>query len=188
MESMDLRAEIRQYLSSRRARLTPEQAGAAGLRRPSPTPCSSTRPNATTSTPSPASPARPGPLLPRARVPALTDPRRPANTTRFVYLDPEAARTFFVDYEQVTRDAAAMLHLEAGRNPHDKALTAQIREGQGKIFAEDLEMLERQQQNISAFPERALLKLNIDTGGVQSRRVIDRVIAAEQAGAAAVAA
>jgi transcriptional regulator with XRE-family HTH domain len=54
--------------------------------------------------------------------PILADPRRPANTTRFVYLDPEAAEEFFVDYHQVARDAAAMLRLEAGRNPHDKAL------------------------------------------------------------------
>ncbi len=50
------------------------------------------------------------------------DDRRPANTTRFIYLHEEAARDFFVDYDQVARDAAAMLRLEAGRNPHDKAL------------------------------------------------------------------
>ena len=53
--------------------------------------------------------------------PVLADRRRPANTTRFVYLDP-AAREFFVDYDRVANDAAAMLRLEAGRNPHDKAL------------------------------------------------------------------
>lgn len=54
--------------------------------------------------------------------PVLADPRRPANTARFVYLQPETAEEFFVDYDQIARDAAAMLHLEAGRNPHDKAL------------------------------------------------------------------
>lgn len=54
--------------------------------------------------------------------PVLADGRRPANTTRFVYLHPEAAQEFFVDYDQITRDAAAMLRLEAGKNPHDKAL------------------------------------------------------------------
>jgi len=69
-------------------------------------------------------------------------------------------------------------------NPTDKALTAAIREGQGKIFAEDLEMLERQQQNLLAYPEKKLLMLNIDAGGVQARKIIDRLIAAEQAGAA----
>jgi hypothetical protein len=53
--------------------------------------------------------------------PVLADPRRPANTTRFVYLDPRAEE-FFVDYDRIANDAAAMLRLEAGRNPHDKAL------------------------------------------------------------------
>ncbi|BCJ37086.1 transcriptional regulator [Actinocatenispora thailandica] len=51
--------------------------------------------------------------------------RRPANTTRFVYLDP-AAREFFVDYDRIAQDAAAMLRLEAGRNPHDRDLIALI--------------------------------------------------------------
>lgn len=41
-------------------------------------------------------------------------------------------------------------------------------------------MLERQQKNLIAFPDRKLLMLNIDTGGVQSRKLIDRVLAAEQ--------
>lgn len=54
--------------------------------------------------------------------PVLADPRRPANTTRFVYLRPDEAREFFVDYDRIANDAAAMLRLEAGRNPHDKAL------------------------------------------------------------------
>jgi transcriptional regulator with XRE-family HTH domain len=54
--------------------------------------------------------------------PVLADPRRPANTTRFIYLHPDEAREFFVDYDRIDNDAAAMLRLEAGRNPHDKAL------------------------------------------------------------------
>ncbi|WP_242526500.1 aromatic ring-hydroxylating dioxygenase subunit alpha [Novosphingobium sp. KA1] len=61
----------------------------------------------------------------------------------------------------------------------DTALTDTIREGQGKIFGEDLEMLESQQANLSRWPERRLLKLNIDAGGVRSRMMIDRAIAAE---------
>jgi vanillate O-demethylase monooxygenase subunit len=65
--------------------------------------------------------------------------------------------------------------------PQDQALTARIREGQGKIFSEDLEMLERQQKNISANPERKLKILSIDAGGVMSRRVIDRLLALEKA-------
>jgi vanillate O-demethylase monooxygenase subunit len=65
-------------------------------------------------------------------------------------------------------------------NPKDKALTAQIREGQGKVFAEDTAVLEAQQRNLSKYPDRKLLMLNIDAGGVQSRRIIDRLVAAEQ--------
>jgi len=71
--------------------------------------------------------------------------------------------------------------------PQDEALTASIREGQGKIFSEDLEMLERQQKNLLAHPERSLLKLNIDAGGVQSRRVLERITAQEQSPQAAAA-
>ena len=63
--------------------------------------------------------------------------------------------------------------------PADKALTASIREGQGKIFAEDQDMLERQQQNLAAHPQRQLLMLNIDAGGVQARKVLDRLLAQE---------
>jgi hypothetical protein len=53
--------------------------------------------------------------------------KRPANTTRFIYLDP-AAREFFIDYDRMATDAAAMLRLEAGRNPHDKGLITLVGE------------------------------------------------------------
>ncbi len=51
--------------------------------------------------------------------PLLADPRRPANTARFVYLDP-ASRDFFLDWERAADDVAAMLRSEAGRNPNDR--------------------------------------------------------------------
>jgi transcriptional regulator with XRE-family HTH domain len=60
--------------------------------------------------------------------PVLADPRRPANTARFVYLNREVAEEFFVDYDKITRDAAAMLRLEAGQNPHDEDLIALVGE------------------------------------------------------------
>ncbi|CAM03962.1 helix-turn-helix protein [Saccharopolyspora erythraea NRRL 2338] len=200
MGRIDHRAEVREFLSSRRARITPEQAGlpayggtrrVEGLRREEvamlagvsvdyyvrmergnlsgaseavldalaaalqldeaerdhlfslaratgpgrgrrPTPPTSVRPavqqvlNAITDAPAWVRNARHDIVamnsLARALyAPVLADPRRPANTTRFVYLDP-AARDFFVDWDRVANDAAAMLRLEAGRNPHDKAL------------------------------------------------------------------
>ncbi|MGJ0184366.1 helix-turn-helix transcriptional regulator [Corynebacterium sp.] len=59
--------------------------------------------------------------------PLLADPRRPANNARFVFLD-QASQDFFVDWERAADDVAAMLRSEAGRNPHDKALTDLIGE------------------------------------------------------------
>ncbi len=57
----------------------------------------------------------------------LADPRRPANNARFIYLDP-ASRDFFTDWERAADDIAAMLRLEAGRNPYDKQLVELIGE------------------------------------------------------------
>ncbi|MDF5957091.1 hypothetical protein P4110_26090 [Pseudomonas aeruginosa] len=67
---------------------------------------------------------------------------------------------------------------------HDQALTESIREGQGRIFGEDTEMLESQQRNLLRHPRRDLLKLNIDAGGVQARRIIERLLADERQAAA----
>jgi len=88
-----------------------------------------------------------------------------------------------VDFITPETDTSIWYFWGMARNfrPEDKALTATIREGQGKIFAEDQEMLERQQRNLLEWPERKLLSLNIDAGGVQSRKVIDRLIAAGNA-------
>ena len=63
--------------------------------------------------------------------------------------------------------------------PEDKELTDTIRDGQGKIFGEDREMLELQQANLLRHPQRRLLALNIDAGGVQSRKVLDKWLARE---------
>lgn len=61
----------------------------------------------------------------------------------------------------------------------DKDLTERIRKGQETIFAEDKVVLERQQDNLSHWPDRKLLMLKIDNGGIQSRKVLERVIAAD---------
>jgi transcriptional regulator with XRE-family HTH domain len=60
--------------------------------------------------------------------PVLAETRRPANTARFVYLNPEAAEAFFVDYDRIAGDVAAKLRMEAGRNPHDEDLIALVGE------------------------------------------------------------
>lgn len=63
--------------------------------------------------------------------------------------------------------------------PEDQELTDTIRTGQGKIFSEDRAMLELQQANILRYPQRRLLALNIDAGGVQSRKILDKWLARE---------
>ncbi|MFG2003889.1 helix-turn-helix domain-containing protein [Spirillospora sp. NPDC048911] len=59
--------------------------------------------------------------------PLLADPRRPANTARFIFLDP-AAQEFFGDWKKAADDVAGMLRAEAGRNPYDKDLSDLIGE------------------------------------------------------------
>ena len=90
-----------------------------------------------------------------------------------------------VDFITPESDTSIWYFWGMARNfrPDDKALTAQIRDGQGKIFSEDLQVLVQQQRNLLQWPGRELLKLNIDAGGVQARKVIDRLIAAEQVAA-----
>ena len=60
--------------------------------------------------------------------PVLANSRRPANTALFLYLHPREAQAYFVDYDHAVRNAAAMLRMEAGRNPHDEELAALIDE------------------------------------------------------------
>jgi transcriptional regulator with XRE-family HTH domain len=57
----------------------------------------------------------------------LANPRRPANSARFCFLDPRAT-TFFVDWDKSADDSVTVLHAEAGRNPHDQDLTNLIGE------------------------------------------------------------
>ncbi|MEV4175228.1 helix-turn-helix transcriptional regulator [Nonomuraea sp. NPDC049709] len=148
MGQIEHRAEVREFLGSRRARITPEQAGlpayggnrrVKGLRREEVAMLAGVsidyyvrmeRGNL-----SGASDSVLDALARALYSPVLADPRRPANTTRFVYLDP-AAREFFVDWDRVANDAAAMLRLEAGRNPHDRALIELVGElsTQSEVF------------------------------------------------------
>jgi transcriptional regulator with XRE-family HTH domain len=69
--------------------------------------------------------------------PVFDDPRRPVNTARFTYLNPRA-REFWRDYDQIAKDAAAMLRVEAGRNPHDPELINLVGElsTQSELFRE----------------------------------------------------
>ena len=62
-------------------------------------------------------------------------PGRPANTARFVFLDPHAEH-FYDDWDHVANELVAILRSEAGRNPYDRDLTNLIGElsTQSEIF------------------------------------------------------
>jgi transcriptional regulator with XRE-family HTH domain len=67
-------------------------------------------------------------LLGRALyAPVLTSVEQPANHARFLFLDP-GAREFYIEWERQAQDTVALLRTEAGRNPHDKALSGLIGE------------------------------------------------------------
>jgi vanillate O-demethylase monooxygenase subunit len=56
----------------------------------------------------------------------------------------------------------------------DQGLSARIRTAQGAVFAEDLAVLEAQQANIEAMPDKYLANFKFDDGSRLARRMIDR--------------
>ena len=54
--------------------------------------------------------------------PVLDSPVRPANTARFLFLDPSSS-DFYIDWEQTATELVGVLRAEAGRNPHDRSLS-----------------------------------------------------------------
>jgi transcriptional regulator with XRE-family HTH domain len=60
--------------------------------------------------------------------PLFADPRRPVNNARFVFLNEEASRQFYLDWEEGADDIVAAMRSYAGQRPHDKPLTDLIGE------------------------------------------------------------
>jgi MmyB-like transcription regulator ligand binding domain len=60
--------------------------------------------------------------------PLFADPRRPVNNARFVFLNEEASRQFYLDWEKGADDIVATMRGYAGQHPHDKQLTDLIGE------------------------------------------------------------
>lgn len=98
---------------------------------------------------------------------------------------PDAVKTAGIVVDLITPETESSMWYFWGLarhfKPDDRALTAAIREAQGKVFLEDVAMLEAQQRNLAARPDRKLLSLNTDVGGLQARRIIERMVAQEQA-------
>ena len=67
----------------------------------------------------------------------------------------------------------------------DRELSIGLMKAVAGIFNQDRDVLEAQQQAVSANPERALSNVNIDAGSVRTRRILQTKIRAEQASVAA---
>lgn len=63
----------------------------------------------------------------------------------------------------------------------DAGFTARFKAQQGRVFAEDVEVLEAQQRSIDANPDMKLRGYSIDLGSVRARQIIARLAAAESA-------
>jgi phenylpropionate dioxygenase-like ring-hydroxylating dioxygenase large terminal subunit len=63
---------------------------------------------------------------------------------------------------------------------HEQRLTHELREGVAGIFREDETVLEAQQRAIDEHPGYRFYNLNIDAGAMWARRLIERMVAAEQ--------
>jgi hypothetical protein len=103
---VDASTDIAEFLTTRRARITPEQAGL------------------------PTYGKRRVPGLRREEVASLAGVsveyykscEQPANSARFTFLDPAAA-DFYPEWERVASELVAHLRSAAGRNPYDRQLS-----------------------------------------------------------------
>jgi phenylpropionate dioxygenase-like ring-hydroxylating dioxygenase large terminal subunit len=63
----------------------------------------------------------------------------------------------------------------------EQRLTNELRDAATRIFRQDEVIFEAQQLAVDAYPDRALMNLNIDAGGYWARRLIERMLASEAA-------
>jgi phenylpropionate dioxygenase-like ring-hydroxylating dioxygenase large terminal subunit len=61
----------------------------------------------------------------------------------------------------------------------DQRITTLLREGVSGVFAEDEDILQAQQKAIEQHPDKQFYNLNIDSGAMWARRLIDKMIAEE---------
>src|SRR3989440_703864 len=152
VDGVDSRSEIRDFLTTRRARITPERAGlpayggtrrVAGLRREEVALLAGVsvdyytrleRGNARGVSHSLLEALAPALQLDEAERAHLFDLGHPAgpniaapNIARFVFLDP-SAREFYVEWDSLAGDTVGLLRAEAGRDPYDRALSDLIGE------------------------------------------------------------
>src|SRR5919112_682723 len=117
---MDNRSEVREFLVSRRAKVTPADAGipgAANRRVPG-----LRRTEGVAFVRNPQQDLLATNALGRAfYAPVIGDSGRTPNLARFQFLDP-ASRDFYPDWDLFAEMCVAIMRAEAGRDPHDRAM------------------------------------------------------------------
>lgn len=90
----------------------------------------------------------------------------------------QGVRGFVIDAITPETDTTCHYFWGMARNfdLNDAGFTARFKAQQGGVFDEDQEVLEAQQQAIADNPDMRLRNFNIDSGGVRSRQVIERMI------------
>ncbi len=92
----------------------------------------------------------------------------------------QGVRGFVIDV--MTPESATSTHYFWGMardfDVQDTGFTARFKAQQGKVFMEDVEILEAQQRSILANPDLKLRAFNIDAGAVRARRIIERLAGA----------
>ena len=65
--------------------------------------------------------------------------------------------------------------------PQNKDMTERVFQQIKTAFLEDVSVFTNQQQNIELDPGAPTVDINADSGGIQARRIVDRLYAEEQA-------
>jgi vanillate O-demethylase monooxygenase subunit len=69
--------------------------------------------------------------------------------------------------------------------PHNPEMTEKVFQQIKTAFLEDVAVFTAQQQNIELDPDASMTDINVDSGGIQARRIVARLYAEEQAALAA---
>ena len=91
----------------------------------------------------------------------------------------EVVQSFVVDAMTPETETTSWYFWGAARKggPGDQRVGAErTRNIQRKVFREDVEVLEAQQRSILANPDLRLQAFNVDSGGVRSRLLLERLI------------
>src|SRR5436309_11114988 len=112
---------------------------------------------------------------------AFSNPDRPTNLARFVFLDPRA-RDFYIDWEGIADAGAGSLRAAAGRDPYDLDLTALV--GELSMRIDDLRErwaahdVRQYQSGVQRFRHPLVGELTLNYEALDVRADVDQILVA----------